>query len=365
MTMDNKRVVVAMSGGVDSTAVAALLKKEGYDVIGITMQLLDYGEAEGGCCSLDQVVDARRAAEQLGFPHYVVNYTEEFNKYVLTYYVDKYRSGKTPIPCVLCNKHIKFDLLLRRALELGAEYLATGHYARIRRDESSGKLTLNKARDASKDQTYFLHTLTERELGRLMFPIGDMTKDEVRDIAKSFRLRQAEKPDSTGVCFVPDGNYRDYLTARAAFALEKGKIVNTRGDVLGNHEGVFSFTVGQRRGLGIATGKPMYVTRIEPESNRVIVGEEGELYKTKLIVESITWVDNTIKVYKIDHILEVKAKIRYRHPESVASLRMWSRMEGMLEFKDPQRAITPGQAVVFYRGDEVLGGGWIREVLPQ
>ncbi len=363
--MHKKRVVVAMSGGVDSTTVAALLKKEGYDVIGITMQLLEYGEAEGGCCSLDQVVDARRAAEQLGFPHYVVNFTEEFGKYVLTDYVDKYRSGKTPIPCVLCNKFVKFDLLLRRAIELGAEYLATGHYARIERDEESGKLSLNKARDASKDQTYFLHTLTQKELRRLMFPLGGKTKDEVREIAKGFGLRQAEKPDSTGVCFVPDGNYRDYLEARSAFTAEKGEIVNAGGEVLGTHRGVFSFTVGQRRGLGIATGKPMYVTRIEPGSNRVFVGGEGELYKTKLLAEDITWVDNSNIADMLNNTVEVKAKVRYRHPESDALLKMWSDSEGIVEFTDPQRAITPGQAVVFYKGDEVLGGGWIKEVLPQ
>jgi len=363
--MEKKRVVVAMSGGVDSTTVAALLKKEGHDVIGITMQLLDYGDAEGGCCSLDQVVDARRAAADLGFPHYVVNFTEEFNKYVLVDYVDKYTSGKTPIPCVLCNKHVKFDLLLQKALDLGADYLATGHYARIERDPESGRLSLKKAVDESKDQTYFLYTLSQKELGRLMFPLGGMTKDEVREIARGFSLRQAEKPDSTGVCFVPDGNYRDYLEARSAFAAGKGDIVSPGGDVLGTHRGVFSFTIGQRRGLGIATGKPMYVTRIDPGSNRVYVGDEGDLYRTKLIAEDITWVDNNYDYSKLNDILEVSAKVRYRHRESPAELRMWSGSEGMLEFRDPQRAITPGQAVVFYSRDRVLGGGWIKEVLPQ
>lgn len=363
--MGRKRIVVAMSGGVDSTTVAALLKKEGHEVIGITMQLLDYGDAEGGCCSLDQVVDARRAAADLGFPHYVVNFTEEFDKYVLTDYVDKYTSGKTPIPCVLCNKHVKFDLLLRRALELGADYLATGHYARIERDNEGGTLTLNKALDETKDQTYFLYTLTQKELGRLMFPLGGMTKDEVREIARELGLRQAEKPDSTGVCFVPDGNYRDYLESRSAFTAGKGDIVSTRGDVLGSHRGVFSFTIGQRRGLGIATGKPKYVTRIEPASNRVYVGDEGELYGTKLVAEDITWINNIHDDNKIDDTLQVEAKIRYRHKASPAELRMWSPSEGTVAFRDPQRAITPGQAVVFYSGDRLLGGGWIKEVLPQ
>lgn len=363
--MDRKRIVVAMSGGVDSTTVAALLKKEGHDVIGITMQLLEYGDAEGGCCSLDQVVDARRAAADLGFPHYVVNFTGEFEEYVLADYVEKYASGKTPIPCVLCNKHVKFDLLLRRALELGADYLATGHYARIERDGDSGALTLNRALDEQKDQTYFLYTLTQKELARLMFPLGGMTKDEVRKIAGEFGLRQAEKPDSTGVCFVPEGNYRDYLEARSAFTPGKGDIVNTRGEVLGSHRGVFSFTIGQRRGLGIATGKPMYVTRIEPSSNRVYVGEEGELYGTKLIAEDITWVDNSHNNNMLDNTLQVEAKVRYRHKASPAVVSLWSPEEGTVAFRDPQRAITPGQAVVFYSGDRVLGGGWIKEVLPQ
>ncbi len=363
--MEKKRIVVAMSGGVDSTTVAALLKKEGHDVIGITMQLLEYGEAEGGCCSLDQVVDARRAAAELGFPHYVVNFTEEFDRYVLTDYVEKYMSGRTPIPCVLCNKHVKFDLLLRKALDLGADYLATGHYARIERDPGTGLLSLRKAVDESKDQTYFLYTLSQKELRRLMFPLGGMTKDEVREIARGLSLRQAEKPDSTGVCFVPDGNYRDYLEARSAFSAGKGDIVSQGGEVLGTHRGVFSFTIGQRRGLGIAAGRPMYVTRIEPGSNRVYVGDEADLYRRKLVAEGITWVDNNNIDSKINDIIKVNAKVRYRHRESPAELTMWSHNEGMLEFRDPQRAITPGQAVVFYGGDRVLGGGWIKEVLSQ
>ena len=229
--MNKKRIVVAMSGGVDSTTVAALLKEKGHEVIGITMQLLDYKDAEGGCCSLDHVIDARRMAQELDIPHYVVNFMDSFKEQVLTDYVEKYESGKTPIPCVLCNQHIKFDLLLKRALELGADYLATGHYAKI--ENGSGKYFLNKADDEQKDQTYFLYTLKQKELSRLMFPLGSLKKDEVRDIARNLNLKLAEKPDSTGVCFVPSGNYRDYLISQSAFKENQGDIVNTDGSVLG------------------------------------------------------------------------------------------------------------------------------------
>ena len=359
--MEKKKIVVAMSGGVDSTTVAAMLKKEGHEVIGITMQLLDYTDAEGGCCSFDHVVDARRASEELGIPHYVVNFTEEFKDYVLKDYVDKYESGKTPIPCVLCNQHVKFDLLLKRAMELGADYLATGHYARI--EEENGVYTLNKAVDETKDQTYFLYTLGQKELSKLMFPLGGLRKDQVRELAREFNLRPADKPDSTGVCFVPTDNYRDYLKSRNEFKEKAGEIVNTEGEVLGTHKGVFSFTVGQRRGLGIATGKPMYVSSIVPAENKVVVGDDSVLYKHKLIANNITWVDNISDNSEIENILKVKAKVRYRHSASEATVKMRSDKDAIVEFSDRQRAITPGQAVVFYSGEKVLGGGWIDSVM--
>ena len=359
--MSKKKIVVAMSGGVDSTTVAALLKREGHDVIGITMQLLDYKDAEGGCCSFDHVVDARRASEWLGIPHYVVNFTDEFKDYVLSDYVSKYESGKTPIPCVLCNQFVKFDLLLKRALELGADYLATGHYARI--EEEKGVYTLKKALDESKDQTYFLYTLGQYELSKLIFPLGDLRKEEVRQLAREFGLRPAEKPDSTGVCFVPSGNYRDYLKSRNEFEESEGEIVDTEGELLGKHKGVFSYTVGQRRGLGIATGKPMYVASIDPEGNRVIVGDDSVLYRDKLIANDITWVDNIHGNNELDNTLKVKAKVRYRHSASDATVKMCSDSDAIVEFNDRQRAITPGQAVVFYSGEKVLGGGWIDRVL--
>jgi len=363
--MGKKRIVVAMSGGVDSTTVAALLKEEGHEVIGITMQLLDYKDAEGGCCSLDHVIDARRVAQEMDIPHYVVNFMDSFKELVLKDYVAKYESGKTPIPCVLCNQYIKFDLLLKRAFELGADYLATGHYAKITNGE--GTFSLNKADDENKDQTYFLYTLKQKELSRLMFPLGSLKKEEVRELARSLNLKLAEKPDSTGVCFVPSDNYRDYLISQSAFTQNEGEIVNIEGEILAKHKGIYSFTIGQRRGLGIATGKPMYVVGIEPQKNRIVVGEEDKIYSKKLLAENISWVEDMgLKQEKSDFTqepFEVKAKVRYRHREDDAVVTMKSKTDAEIEFKNPQRAITPGQAVVLYKDKKVLGGGWINRVL--
>lgn len=359
--MGRKRIVVAMSGGVDSTTVAALLKEKGHEVIGITMQLLDYKDAEGGCCSLDHVIDARRVAQELDIPHYVVNFIDSFKEVVLKDYVQKYEAGKTPIPCVLCNQYVKFDLLLKRALELGADYLATGHYAKI--ENGNGIYSLNKADDENKDQTYFLYTLKQKELSQLMFPLGALRKDEVRDLARSLNLKLAEKPDSTGVCFVPSDNYRDYLLRQSAFTEKEGDIVNTEGELLGKHKGIYSFTIGQRRGLGIATGKPMYVVGIEPKDNRIVVGAEDKIYNNKLLAESITWVDGIGTNMNSAVSFEVKAKVRNRHREDDAIVTMKSETDAEIEFINPQRAITPGQAVVLYQNKQVLGGGWINRVL--
>jgi tRNA-specific 2-thiouridylase len=353
-----KRILVAMSGGVDSGTTAALLKSEGHDVIGVTMQLWDYGDADGGCCSADDVRDARRVADQIGIPHYVVNYMDIFKKYIVEDFVGKYLSGKTPSPCVLCNQFMKFNFLLRRALELGADYLATGHYARIETEEGTGKFYLNKALDKSKDQSYFLFTLAQEELKRIMFPLGSMTKDEVREVAKSMNLKVADKPDSQEVCFITGGDYRDFLKEYTEKKRERGKIVDVAGNVLAYHDGVHSFTVGQRRGLGIAKGKPMYVVRVEPETNRVVVGEEKDIFRSSLIANNISWADGIPS----DEI-EVKAKIRYRHKEEDAVVKVDSDREALVEFKTPQRAMTPGQAIVFYKKERVLGGGWINEVL--
>ena len=360
--MGKKRIVVAMSGGVDSTTVAAILKQEGHEVIGITMQLLDYKDAEGGCCSLDHVIDARRVAQELDIPHYVVNFIDSFKELVLKDYVVKYESGKTPIPCVLCNQYVKFDLLLKRALELGADYLATGHYAKI--INGDGAYSLNKADDENKDQTYFLYTLKQKELSKLMFPLGSLKKDEVRELARSLNIKLAEKPDSTGVCFVPSDNYRDYLISQSAFTEKQGDIINVEGEVLGKHRGIYSFTIGQRRGLGIAMGKPMYVVGIEPKENRLIVGEEDKIYSNKLLAENISWVQTNNQIeLNSEEPFEVRAKIRNRHREDDAVVTMKSDTQAEIEFKNPQRAITPGQAVVLYQDKKVLGGGWINRVL--
>jgi len=351
-----KKILVAMSGGVDSSTVAAILKKEGHDVIGVTMQLWDYGEGESGCCSADDVRDARMVAEEIGIPHYVVNYMDVFKKYIVEDFINKYLSGRTPNPCVLCNQFMKFNFLLRRAMELGADYLATGHYARVETDEE-GRFYLCKAMDESKDQSYFLFALTQNELRRLIFPLGTMTKNEVRDVAKSMNIKVANKPDSQEVCFITGGDYREFLKNHAEVRNGKGEIVDTNGNVLGYHDGVFSFTVGQRRGLGVSKGKPLYVVKVDPESNRVVVGEENDIFRTTLIANDVIWINESPS----DEI-HVKAKIRYRHKESDAVVHTRSDREALVEFKDPQRAMTPGQAVVFYDGDRVLGGGWIKEV---
>ena len=345
----------------DSTTVAALLKERGADVIGMTMQLLDYRDAEGGCCSLDHVVDARRAAQDIGVPHYVVNFIDEFKQSVLSDYKEKYRSGKTPIPCVLCNKYVKFDLLLKKALAMGADYLSTGHYARIEQDSDTGEYTLNKSVDSAKDQTYFLYTLGQKELKHLMFPLGSLTKQEVRDIARKLSLLPAEKPDSTGVCFVPGGNYREYIESDPEFSSREGEIISEEGETLGKHGGVYGFAIGQRPGLGIATGAPMYVTRIEPSQNRVFVGGKDKIYSRGLIATDISWISPSDTLSESPE--QVKVKVRYSQRESDATVNMRSETDAVFRFSEPERAVTPGQAVVMYRGDRVLGGGWINEVI--
>jgi tRNA-specific 2-thiouridylase len=356
--MEKKRILVAMSGGVDSATTAVLLKEEGHEVVGVTMQLWDYGDADGGCCSADDVKDARRVADQIGIPHYVVNYMELFKKYIVSDFVSKYESGLTPIPCVLCNQFMKFNFLLTRALELGADYLATGHYARIERGEKNGTFHLGKALDDHKDQSYFLFTLTQKELRHLIFPLGSKRKAEVREIARCMNLNVASKPESMGVCFITGEKYRDFLDDYLKRGKQRGLIVDEDGNKLGEHNGIASYTVGQRRGLGIAKGKPMYVTRIEPEENRVYVGESKDLLRSTLVADNVTWVGE-VPSGEVD----VKAKIRYRHPANECILKTESGDSAFVQFKEPQRAITPGQAVVFYKEDRVLGGGWIKEVI--
>ncbi|MEM4658494.1 MAG: tRNA 2-thiouridine(34) synthase MnmA [Candidatus Methanosuratincola sp.] len=356
--MARRRVLVAMSGGVDSSTAAAILARQGHEVIGVTMQLWDYGEAGSGCCTLDDVADARRVARHIGIPHYVVNYMDVFRKFVVEDFIDKYFSGRTPNPCILCNQFVKFTFLLRRSLELEADFLATGHYARVVRDEATGFLYLGKALDNARDQSYFLFTLTQRELERLVFPLGELRKEEVRAIARELGLRVAEKPDSQEICFVR-GDYREFLKTKAPIDSERGRIVDMEGRVLGTHSGVHLFTVGQRRGLGLGgDGRRLYVIKIDHSTNTVYVGEEEHLMRRGFLATGVVWASIPPR-----EELSVKARIRHRHTESDARVSPISNDEVLVEFREPQRAVTPGQAVVFYEGDRVLGGGWISEVL--
>lgn len=351
-----KRIVVAMSGGVDSATTAALLKSQGHEVIGMTMQLWDYGESEGGCCSADEVCDARRVAYEIGIPHYVVNYMDSFRELVVSDFVSKYDSGETPIPCVLCNQFMKFDFLLKRALELDADYLATGHYARISRSAETGEYSLERAVDSTKDQSYFLFTLGQRELERLLFPLGDKTKTEVRKIAEDMGLRVAAKAESMGVCFITGSSYREFLEPYLERGKREGEIVDMEGNPVAKHRGIASFTIGQRRGLGFAKGKPMYVVGIDAERSEVRVGEEKDLYSNALTAGDLSWVGRPP-----EGEIEMRSKIRYRHGAVPCRVAVTDNGKVIVNFPEPQKAVTPGQAIVFYKDEAVVGGGWIKE----
>lgn len=357
---DKQRIVVAMSGGVDSSVAAALLKEEGHEVIGISMQVWDYskftapdGEKFGTCCSLDDIYDARRVAEQIGIPFYVVNFEEEFQRLVIDDFVDEYFRGRTPNPCVRCNERIKFALLLHKARELGADYLATGHYARIERGEE-GLFHLLRGLDPGKDQSYFLFTLTQEQLGRILFPLGGMTKPEVRQLAARYALRVAEKGESQEICFVPDNDYVRFLEEERGTGEMAGDIVDRAGNILGRHEGTYRYTVGQRRGLGIAHPHPLYVVGVDAARRQVIVGPKEELLAAGLTAANVTWV-----APPAGESVEAACKIRYRHHPVPCTVTVQGGGRAEVRFREPEKSVTPGQAVVFYAGDEVLGGGWI------
>ncbi len=362
-------IAVAMSGGVDSSAVAAMLAREGRGVIGLTMQLwnqrrlpeLGTEGATGRCCSLDDVYDARRVAEQIGIPYYVVNFERQFEEQVVKPFVDEYLAGRTPIPCTLCNNYIKFDRFLEMADSVGAEQIATGHYARIQYDGQRGRYQLLRGVDTSKDQTYFLFGLTQAQLARTLFPLGGLNKPQVRELANSLGLAVAEKPDSQEICFVPNGDYAAFLSAYMKEtgvepARTEGEIVTADGRSLGRHAGVHHFTVGQRRGLGVATGEPLYVIATDPESQRVVVGGNDALLRGSFFVRDVNWVSIAAPAEPA----AAGVKIRNKHAAAPARL-LPTGGESRIEvvFDEPQRAVTPGQAAVFYSGDVVLGGGWI------
>jgi tRNA-specific 2-thiouridylase len=368
--MPETPIAVAMSGGVDSSAVAALLVRNGHSVVGLTMQLwnqrrlpeLATDDASGRCCSLDDVYDARRVAEQIGIPYYVVNFEKQFEDQVVKPFVAEYLAGRTPIPCTLCNNYIKFDRFLEMADAVGAHHIATGHYARTRHDEASGRYQLLRAVDGSKDQTYFLFGLTQAQLARTLFPLGAMTKAAVRDLAREMGLAVAAKSDSQEICFVPNGDYAAFLDAylkETGVAREPstGEIVTTGGRTLGEHAGVHRFTVGQRRGLGVAAGEPLYVIATDPETQRVVVGAGDELLRARFTASNVNWISIPCPAGPV----RAEVRIRNRHTAAPATLRAEDPAGARVEvvFDEPQRAVTPGQGAVFYSGDLVLGGGWI------
>jgi tRNA-specific 2-thiouridylase len=359
-----------MSGGVDSSTVAAMLRADGHTIIGLTMQLWNQRRlaghegmpesVQGRCCSLDDVYDARRVAEHIGIPYYVVNHEERFEREVVRPFVAEYLSGRTPIPCSLCNNHLKFDQLLVVARQIGAERVATGHYARVTYDDTCRRWLLRRPADKSKDQTYFLFGLIQEQLSRTLFPLGDMTKPQVRDLARAHGLVSAEKPDSQEICFVPGGDYKRFIDAYLADQGEAlpdtaGELVTTSGEVIGEHPGIHNFTVGQRKGLGVATGSPLYVIQISGANKQVIVGGEENLYSRTLRARRV----NLIAVDDLHEPMRVTVKIRHRHEPALALIEKSDNDEILVTFDEPQRAITPGQAAVFYDGDTVVGGGWI------
>ena len=354
------KVVVGMSGGVDSSVAAYLLKEQGYDVIGVTMQIWQdeeqaVQEENGGCCGLSAVDDARRVAAALEIPYYVMNFKKEFKEHVIDYFVEEYQNGRTPNPCIACNRYVKWESLLQRSLSIGADYIATGHYARVVQLEN-GRYTLRRSATLAKDQTYALYNLTQEQLKRSLMPVGEYTKDEVRAIAEKINLRIANKPDSQDICFVPDGDYAAYIEEEAGVKVPEGNFVLTDGTVLGRHKGITHYTVGQRKGLGLALGYPAFVLEIRPETNEVVIGTKEESMTTQLRARNL----NFMAVEDLTEPLHVFTKIRYNHKGAWCTIEKTGEDEVLCTFDEPQRAVTPGQAVVFYDGEYVLGGGTIQ-----
>ncbi len=355
-----KKVVVGMSGGVDSSVAACLLLEQGYDVIGVTMQIWqdeDPGQTEenGGCCGLSAVEDARKVAWKLGIPYYVMNFRREFRENVMDYFVGEYLRGRTPNPCIACNRYVKWDALLKRSLELGADYIATGHYARIRKLDN-GRYTIRNSATAAKDQTYALYNLTQDQLAHTLMPVGDYTKEEIRRIAEKNGLAVAGKKDSMEICFIPDNDYAGFIEKNREQVPGEGNFVDRNGKILGRHKGITHYTVGQRKGLNLSMGHPVFVTEIRPETNEVVIGDADDVFGDRLLCSGLNWMS-------VDGLhgqeMQVTGKIRYSHKGAPCVIREAG--DGVVEcrFETPQRAITPGQAVVFYEGDHIVGGGTI------
>jgi len=371
------KIAVAMSGGVDSSAAAAILREQGHELVGFTMQLWNQRRGisvdENGeplpsrCCSLDDVYDARRVAEELGFPFYVLNLEKEFERDVVQPFIDSYLSGETPIPCVACNSRLKFASLDRLAGSLGCQKVATGHYARVEFDEVTNRYRLLRGRDPQKDQSYFLWELTQDQLSRAMFPLGEMSKPDARDAARRNELAVAEKKESQEICFVPDGDYAGFIDRYLESKQQTdrlpgdGEIVTGGGEIIGTHAGLHRFTIGQRRGIGIADSEPLYVIGIESAKNRVVVGYQDELLSDQFTAAGVNWIafDNPTDPVRAD------VRVRYRHTAAPATITPLSNNRARVKFDEPQRAITPGQATVFYRREEVIGGGWIVKTRTQ
>lgn len=355
-----KKAMVAMSGGVDSSVAAYLMKEQGFDVIGVTMKLFDDeligSEIESSCCSLDDVNDARLVANRLGINHYVFNFTDSFRTDVVDRFISAYESGRTPNPCIDCNRYIKFKRLFQRGKELEQDYVVTGHYVRSFTDPDTGRSYLFRGKDRSKDQSYVLYSLTQEELRSSMFPLGELTKEETRRIAKEQGFINANKKDSQDICFVPNGDYNSFIRTYTGKTYPEGEFVNTSGEVLGKHRGLINYTIGQRKGLGLALPEPMYVKEKDMENNRIILAKDSELYSSSMEVENLNW----IAFDSLDEELECTVKVRYSQEDHPAKVIPLSEDSVRVEFDEPERAITPGQAAVFYDDEMVIGGGTIR-----
>jgi tRNA-specific 2-thiouridylase len=352
------RVVVGMSGGVDSSATAALLLEQGYDVVGITLKLWPQdcvSRAEDKCCGPQAVTDARAVCHKLGIPYYLIDEAEQFQTKVIQYFADEYKAGRTPNPCVMCNQTLKFGRLIDRADQLGARYIATGHFARLEKSEDGTRTLLKRGRDLRKDQSYFLFSLRQEQLARAMFPLGEKTKSDTREVARHCNLKTADKEESMEICFVPDNDYGKFLQQANLVQKHRGDIVNLHGQVLGQHDGIEFYTIGQRKGLGVSSPRPLYVVELDSEMNRVVVGDESALERDEFAVDRCNW----IPFDGPPETLEVTVKIRYNHPGAPATVTLLSNDRAKVKLHTPQRAITPGQAAVFYQDDLVVGGGWI------